>query len=88
MLPISLFLLPEKEGTFKKLKREIKDSVILVSLLNDASLEAVNRVAVKFGRRYRRPPIAKRRARVIEHKDFSFFKRLMQSRPEGGGYHQ
>jgi len=60
---------------------------MLISLLNDRSLEAVNAIAVKFGKRYRKPkPVS--RAKVVEHKDRNFFKKLMQERPERGGYYQ
>ena len=53
----------------QKIRRKIEDRYMLTELLDDKSLEAINRV---FGTYYTRPRELKRRDRT-----FNFFKKLM-----------
>ena len=56
--------------------------VPLVELLDDKSLEAINR---RFGRSYTKK-MKRRVARIKEILGFKELKKLMEQKPEGGGY--
>jgi len=60
---------------------------MLINLLSEQSLAEVNRYLAPFGKRCKKPKPATR-ARVVEQRETSFYSKLMQTKPKGGGYHQ
>lgn len=70
-----------KRREVKKLKRKIEDRFLLISLLNDESLKAINSI---FGTNYRKTTISK--ATVKDNKSFAWWKKMMEQKPKGGGY--
>jgi len=81
MLSQSLFLLSKQRKEQMKYITEFHE-VPLVELLDDKSLEAINR---RFGRSYTKKK-KESVARLKEILRFKELKKLMEAKPEGGGY--
>ncbi len=67
----------------KKIKRKIVDSFPLISFLDEDSIEALSRISAK---RYTKEKFKK--TTLKEEKDFGWWKKLMEKKPEKGGYHK
>ena len=67
----------------KKIKRKIIDSFPLVSFLDEDSLETLKRIGAST---YKKEKLKK--PALKEEKDFGWWKKLMEKKPEKGGYHK
>ncbi len=64
----------------RKVKRKIKDKYLLIEIINQDSLDKINRI---FNTNYSKKQIREKTRIQLTPKGFDFYKKLMEQKPKG-----